>query len=440
VTWGRGQRWGVVALLLAASFFWAGLVQAGEDDPWLFYGSSGLSSINVCTTPLGEAQPARSTVEGHYAATIDEHEACIEAAMPGLDPRNHRLLEGSSVNWYGTNNPRRLQVIDYGSRSDHTMQWVQILCSQGSTHPVCDSWPPEPEEAKPDGWPLLLLCDTPSQCTNQVCEGGTVYNQTSPIIEEPSGRYSALYGSSGESCTGSPGTGQTATEGASSDDFSCITSEAGNVMCRGKDPGPSNCGYVNDEYMCLDKVPAGNCIILPGGSYACDATASTPPAPNSGLPGVPAAKDDTIWSKDGGSLRQYNYYHHTTVNNSTTHTGLPVDGETGELGDDTADDMPPVPDLSGVGGLDDLVGDVVGSLGSEDPVGTPDGLRDALLNLLPSSGGCQTLAISFLGQSYDFPGANGCARLDKLKQIIGWALVVYLLYTLIGIATRPVPG
>jgi len=69
----------------------------------------------------------------------------------------------------------------------------------------------------------------------------------------------------------SPDTGDGAQEG-----LNCISSTSGTTYC--VDPGDLNCGTVNGEYVCLDSVPPGNCILTPDGQAICEGGSQTDPA------------------------------------------------------------------------------------------------------------------------------------------------------------------
>lgn len=81
--------------------------------------------------------------------------------------------------------------------------------------------------------------------------------------------------------------------------------------------GNGQCGYLNDQYICLAKTPNGGCQKLADGSKVCSG-ADTPPAPDNGSPGIAATPDGTIQGGTGGpETSTYNYYNSTTVTNSS---------------------------------------------------------------------------------------------------------------------------
>lgn len=104
-------------------------------------------------------------------------------------------------------------------------------------------------------------------------------------------------------------------EPASSTAANCVSGAGGQVCVSKK---KQDCGIVNGEAVCLDKVPAGNCLLLSGGGAVCDSEAGVPPAPSDseGMPAVPSQQVERIDS-DGESTT-YNYYSSSVVNSSST--------------------------------------------------------------------------------------------------------------------------
>ena len=116
---------------------------------------------------------------------------------------------------------------------------------------------------------------------------------------------------------------------ANADGAKC-TNIDGTLLCKDpQDPNKGqNCGYVNDEYICLGAIPDGNCLFLSDGGMACAADADSPPAPDDGVTAGVSAPADLRLS-DQGSLT--NIYRNSTVNRSA---GSPSgsDGSTGAGG------------------------------------------------------------------------------------------------------------
>ncbi|PXV63057.1 hypothetical protein C8D93_1216 [Sinimarinibacterium flocculans] len=90
----------------------------------------------------------------------------------------------------------------------------------------------------------------------------------------------------------------------------------------------SNCGYVNDEYQCLEEQLIHDCISTESGGLFCGADALD--QPDNGTPGQPGDPDG-IFGLDGFGFQfeQVNYYSSSTVESSSNHgDGLgPGEGE-----------------------------------------------------------------------------------------------------------------
>lgn len=70
--------------------------------------------------------------------------------------------------------------------------------------------------------------------------------------------------------------------------------------------------------MCLGNIPQGGCVAMAAGDKACDSSAGTPPAPDSGTAGHPATPTDTINTSGGGGMPPtVNYYNSSTVSGSS---------------------------------------------------------------------------------------------------------------------------
>lgn len=124
--------------------------------------------------------------------------------------------------------------------------------------------------------------------TGQTCAVGDVAPETGDV-EEPAAEYCRTVGGV-ELCTGSTGTGQ--------------------------------CGYLNDEWVCLSNVPQVNCWTTPDGGRLCGEYAPTPPVPDTGTSGQPAPPDLQLTTEtQDGQSQTVNYYSSSTVNNSSRDPG-----------------------------------------------------------------------------------------------------------------------
>lgn len=120
-------------------------------------------------------------------------------------------------------------------------------------------------------------------------------------------------------------------EPASTNAPNCVSGPGGQV-CVSKQK--QDCGVVNGEAVCLDKVPAGNCLLLSGGGAMCDSSAGSPPAPTNSM-GEPVTPTSEVTRTDSmGATTTYNYYSSSVVNNSST----PVEGSDNGLANDGGGD------------------------------------------------------------------------------------------------------
>lgn len=148
------------------------------------------------------------------------------------------------------------------------------------------------------------------------------------------------YHNSGESCAGG--------EDEAPDDLT------GDEMCTAvgdgqycvSPAGDGQCGYLNDSYVCLNRIAPDECALDGSGGRLCGpAAVTTPPVPDSGTAGVPAAPDDTVSqttpagagggsssSSGGGGSVTYNYYGPGTVTGSDRDPGTTGAGPSSGVG------------------------------------------------------------------------------------------------------------
>jgi len=116
----------------------------------------------------------------------------------------------------------------------------------------------------------------------------------------------------------------------SAEDANCISS-AGDVWCTEPDLADQNCGYLNDDYLCLDSIPEGECTFFGNGKVACESTAATPPTPDDGVtPGTPATPDAVVNSDSATT----NIFNSSSVTNSTEPTAAGQQSDGPEAPDD----------------------------------------------------------------------------------------------------------
>jgi hypothetical protein len=113
-------------------------------------------------------------------------------------------------------------------------------------------------------------------------------------------------------------------------------------FCKSADAGNKNCGYVNDEFTCVDSVKADECKVFADGGRICGASAPMPPKPDNGTAGQPATPDEQVTvTNAAGSTTTVNFFNSTTVANSERDPGTTGqnpfdDGEEEEEGEGEA--------------------------------------------------------------------------------------------------------
>lgn len=136
------------------------------------------------------------------------------------------------------------------------------------------------------------------------------------INKDPDGTFSfpVFLRHTGDACQGGGGdTEPPVTPDEKPEGENCVTSSAGVEYCNADAYG-ENCGYVNDNFVCLGKTDADECWVNEDGSRLCGESAPTPPVPDSGTAGVKATPDDTVKQSQGIKIDQtFNYYTTTTV-------------------------------------------------------------------------------------------------------------------------------
>lgn len=262
---------------------------------------------------------------------------------------------------------------------------------------------------------------------------------------------------------------------------------------------PTGCGTVNGTQVCPQALPngqpfcvttaAGNsvcstqinegtaCVTTTAGNVHCttfrNAPNTSPPKPDTGTPGQPAAPNSTVGAIGNGSTTTVNTYNSSTVNNSTHQGGGGGSGGEGE-GCEGADCKP----CGGPGQpecrvkINEAGTPASGSATSaaaaagqkhqkdsddfmtaakalargqgDDEAENFDSKSDEVksgfldkLSFLESSPACQQVTGTFSGKEFVFPGPAGCDRLERLKQIIGMAFFAYTILALAHVATAP---
>lgn len=102
----------------------------------------------------------------------------------------------------------------------------------------------------------------------------------------------------------------------------CIESGGVEFCKTAADKTGNNCGWLNDEFVCLNNVGDDTCRAFGDGSRVCGGNAPTPPVPDSGDPGSPAPPDEQITAVGGNNVTTtVNYYNGGTVAGSARDAG-----------------------------------------------------------------------------------------------------------------------
>lgn len=235
--------------------------------------------------------------------------------------------------------------------------------------------------------------------------------------------------------------------------------------CASSSGGDGQCGYMNDTYVCLDRIRPDECKPLADGSRVCGGQASgTPPVPDNGTPGQPATPDGQLTSTPSntngtptGVTNTYNYYSSGTVAGSARDPGTTGAGPDGgsphqpSHGDADGDGQGDCNQVSGgCGDGQDIesngpcYAEGEGALGVLEACGTAafDELRTqvtgsdfyvlvtGLADSVPSGGACPSAGFSAFGEDYDF-GEVACDFVEGAGSVL--SVMFYLLWSLIGL-------
>lgn len=177
-------------------------------------------------------------------------------------------------------------------------KWCQGLCEVTAGASDCS------------GPPGLQTCTTLAKVTGTQCEAGE--GPEDPGEDPPAG-------SEKDGDTGPP------------DELpEKCTSVGDGEYCKSPS-GDGKCGYMNDTYICLDRVQEDECVGLRDGGRVCsDKADTTPPVPDSGTPGDLADPDGQMSnSPDAGTTNNYHYYNSGTVGASSRDPGTTGAAPTG---------------------------------------------------------------------------------------------------------------
>jgi len=204
----------------------------------------------------------------------------------------------------------------------------------------------------------------------------------------------------------------------------CLEDAYGNKICI--EPAETNCGEFNGHEFCAEDIPTtGECTLLGSGGFICDGTA-TPPANTDGTEQHEVAdvtdgtNDAKIYDAAGGADAQDDA--EGNEDQEIDETGTPEG--TDNMFDGDADGT----------GIDGLL-DGIGGEGEGGGVATGGGSIDFDPGL-PSSASCQSITTSIFGHTFTFPGTDGCTKLGKWRDIMGWFFYILTALYLVSLATR----
>jgi len=227
----------------------------------------------------------------------------------------------------------RLQRVTGGTITSET----NILRGQVAPNPAyCTD--PEPVCEAGNSYDILAIAANEAQAIsafNNTCKDGCKVTARSindfwlPSGTSPGDMYGVIrLTETGDECTTEPATPEDTEEPPPTEPVNpapegenCVTSDAGVEYCDADSYG-ENCGYVNDNYVCLGKTDPDECWVNADGSRLCGESAPSPPVPDNGTPGQKATPTDTVQSTGpGGTSNTYNYYNSTVVAGSSRPAG-----------------------------------------------------------------------------------------------------------------------
>ena len=412
----------------------------------------------------------------HYYPTVAERTAaCTDGSntmSSGWTGDTHAVPPAFS--WC----PSRHVCYHYVDGSPGLQHWYHHLQDCGGVCPT--GYTPDPVTGEclevsqvtcPVGEKEKFHSDTAEAMPTDVCSNGCWYTAEQDqmvMMDITNGGWVSEFTSTGEPCVL-----QTGESGGGGPPENCIIDSQGNYFCPGDtQPGaapnciegggfeacidqqnPQNCGFINNDWVCYDHLGEGECKFYPGGDYICasdnpdPSQFPTPPAPNTGMPGIPAMPDVIMSGDNPDGPDNYYYYDQTTVNESSGTGGAPGPGSYGDGQGGCQPGSPDcpahidetdVPEASGTSdnqrfseeltGLEDLAGELsdIGSGSTSIMADPPSSLVD-LHGLFPPVAACQNPSLDFFGQQIVF---DICEELAWLRDFMAW---VFYLLTALGI-------
>jgi len=276
------------------------------------------------------------------------------------------------------------------------------------------------------------ICDPASNCAGTIDWASQV---------ETGGQRGVLYNIGGESCE--VGSGQGELPGVPGDATNPADAETcvgvGTEYCMSQ--SGSNCGYLNNQWVCLNRTKENACQVLGDGSRVCGPSATPPAVPDNGTRGQPAAPDATVTRQPaGGTSYTYNYFSAATVagssgaptadgsnpgssSGSTAGYGQPGEGEEeGEGGPCTGSDCFSGGELEEQASFEDSTKSYYETLMAAPILAAVSGLSGSV-----PGGSCPSWSFQVFGQSMSIsPGceiANQVLGILQICFMAGWCLV-----------------
>jgi len=398
----------------------------GGATGWFVNESTNAAAACSAGQPLYEAYRRPLSCVGGSAECQNFSGAIVSGVCKQSYQRRIKYANGNWSTWtnYGENTPLTYQ------NSTTSICVVQSTCNTAYVDTKLASIIPSGQEFEPQ------VCDPSSSCKANI--------DISTRVCVEGGNCGTLYKVVNEYCTvGSyvvGGNQAPAPENATAPapEENCV-SKPGLEYCIGQTG--SQCGYVNDQYLCLSKTASDACQTLGDGSRVCGPAAKPPAAPDNGVsPATPATPDGTIERNTAaGAPVTYNFYNSTTVAAATRPPT--TDGSMPDQGTDTNGDGFTSPEEAADGeqpctGSACLVGPANGTpqtyaertqLFINRLKAAP--IVDAVASIGGSvpSGSCPTFSFQLFGGTLVL--SPGCDILDQLitlltvVSIAGWSLV-----------------
>lgn len=328
-----------------------------------------VSAAEQCTQYRVVGTGAFSGINSEWITGTDNGAAACSAfagmATAALNATQQALSNGGRYNYY------TYALSGQVSSSNCSLSGTATLTC-GTDNPSC-SGGGQTSQVSPGGGSIqsrMVECE-PEDCDQ--AQAGTVFSSTgsgtsvpAEVCDGPSkckavavgvgaamgGTWVGTYKLTTESCSG----GTTLPKG----NEQCVT--VGAVEYCSTTAGDGQCGYINDQMICLKKTPDKGCLRMGDGSKVCRTDASTPPAPDTGVPGTKAAADETLSTREaaatgtGSVTNNYHYYSAATVAGSSRGDvggggdpeGPPGEGQTDDEGNSASGgvtcDAPPTCD------------------------------------------------------------------------------------------------